>query len=414
MSSPSIARHFRFAIFAACSLALGALSRAAELPPPTGPYPVGRTVINFKDENRPEIWTDAPDDHREIVAVLWYPAEAGTNAAPASYVATRAEKLPQRLALERLRGKTTKIYSLVDPPVEKSAPPFPVLLFSPGAGTPPTTYACIAEDLASHGFVVAGLDHLYEGSGQAMIDGRLIEPSAEASRPKTDAADAEKQEDEFYRKRVEVRAADMGSLIHALHVMNGEKSKGKFRGRLDLNKIGAFGHSIGGVAAAEACMVNDEIKAGINIDGHIRSIAFVMAGRTAGPRQPFMVLGKPFRRLTDEEVERFKMTREKADSLIAEQTQKLRDSLKPLPGGSYLVNIAGPVHTDFSDEPYLSARAKPEDVHRRELATRGMRLYVRAFFEKTLLEKDSPLLTTPPADMPEATVEHFPPAEPKR
>ncbi|MUP45979.1 hypothetical protein E0K83_09515 [Gramella sp. BOM4] len=43
--------------------------------------------------------------------------------------------------------------------------------------------------------------------------------------------------------------------------------KGTFRGKLDLNRIGVFGHSRGGGAAGDALLKSDKIKLGANIDG---------------------------------------------------------------------------------------------------------------------------------------------------
>ena len=49
-----------------------------ELPAPTGPYAVGETVFRWVDTARQEVLTNAPDDFREVVALVWYPAEPGT------------------------------------------------------------------------------------------------------------------------------------------------------------------------------------------------------------------------------------------------------------------------------------------------------------------------------------------------
>jgi len=49
-----------------------------ELPSPTGPYAVGQTVFRWADTSRPEVMTDDPDDFREVIAFIWYPAEPGT------------------------------------------------------------------------------------------------------------------------------------------------------------------------------------------------------------------------------------------------------------------------------------------------------------------------------------------------
>src|SRR5688572_20647742 len=54
------------------------ISAQLEIPLPTGPYAVGRTVLKWVDVSRAEVLTQNPNDFREVVAVMWYPAEAGT------------------------------------------------------------------------------------------------------------------------------------------------------------------------------------------------------------------------------------------------------------------------------------------------------------------------------------------------
>ena len=48
---------------------------------------------------------------------------------------------------------------------------YPVLLLSP-SGFPPLLLSAIAEELASHGYVVVGVNHAYETTVTAFADGR--------------------------------------------------------------------------------------------------------------------------------------------------------------------------------------------------------------------------------------------------
>ena len=54
--------------------AQGDRKSVAEIPPPTGPFIVGRTSFYWKDPARPETLTDDPNDRRELMVTLWYPA----------------------------------------------------------------------------------------------------------------------------------------------------------------------------------------------------------------------------------------------------------------------------------------------------------------------------------------------------
>src|SRR3989442_16016703 len=44
-------------------------------------------------------------------------------------------------------------------------------------------------------------------------------------------------------------------------------ASGKFTGRLDMMRVGVFGHSFGGAAAALFCHEDSRCKAGIDVDG---------------------------------------------------------------------------------------------------------------------------------------------------
>src|SRR5262249_37769797 len=49
-----------------------------ELPTLTGKLAVGRTSFHWVDASRPEAMTDNPDDRRELMVTIWYPAESAT------------------------------------------------------------------------------------------------------------------------------------------------------------------------------------------------------------------------------------------------------------------------------------------------------------------------------------------------
>ena len=49
-----------------------------ELPASRGSYDVGRTILKWVDTSRTEVITENPNDFREVAAMIWYPAQAGT------------------------------------------------------------------------------------------------------------------------------------------------------------------------------------------------------------------------------------------------------------------------------------------------------------------------------------------------
>ena len=51
---------------------------------------------------------------------------------------------------------------------------FPVLVFSPGGGALPALYTSLCEDLASHGYLIAAIDHPYDDIAVRLANGRVV------------------------------------------------------------------------------------------------------------------------------------------------------------------------------------------------------------------------------------------------
>src|SRR5690606_26770927 len=58
-----------------------------------------------------------------------------------------------------------------------------------------------------------------------------------------------------------------------------------FAGRLDLDSVGVFGHSVGGTAARELCAVEPRCRAAVAIDGYIMGTVV-----ETGLAKPFLFL----------------------------------------------------------------------------------------------------------------------------
>src|SRR5262245_49174768 len=130
----------------------GPASPSGPLPAPTGRYPVGRAMY---------IWHEAPGEAppagsgrgpRELVVWVWYPAAPEPGARPASYLPAGWEAVGQFWGF---RAEGAFSHAFADAPVASDRATYPVLVFSP-AGYPPLSLAAILEEVASHGYVVAG------------------------------------------------------------------------------------------------------------------------------------------------------------------------------------------------------------------------------------------------------------------
>jgi predicted dienelactone hydrolase len=78
---------------------------------------------------------------------------------------------------------------------------------------------------------------------------------------------------------------DIAFVLDRLARLNASDSSGTFTGRLDMTRVGVFGHSLGGAVALQFCHEDSRCKAGIDIDGAPHGSVIQV-----GLRQPFMFL----------------------------------------------------------------------------------------------------------------------------
>jgi len=130
----------------------------------------------------------------------------------------------------------------------------PLVMLSPGFTNPRSALTALAEDLASHGYVVAGIDHTYESFATAFPDGRVTTCLArEAPRGRG-----------FWEKVVAGRAADV---CFVLDELTGAHPAWPGAGLIDPSRMAMAGHSAGGAAAIAAMLADSRIRAGIDMDG---------------------------------------------------------------------------------------------------------------------------------------------------
>ncbi|HWE50903.1 MAG TPA: hypothetical protein VG273_14005 [Bryobacteraceae bacterium] len=140
-------------IVAASSLVVAALiqyfrnDRPIEIPAPRGPHPVGRILADWKDAAR----------DRELMVFMWYPAQGGASGKRPEYIPGKWGELKARGMFpdpaKRLRE--IRVNSIENATPDEGA--HPVLVMLPGMGRIPADYTTLAEDLASEGYVVAGV-----------------------------------------------------------------------------------------------------------------------------------------------------------------------------------------------------------------------------------------------------------------
>lgn len=327
------------------------------LPAPTGTYEIGKIAAVWVDATRPEPGTASTTDHRSVRVVAWYPAVPGTGS-PASYVSdleTVADGLVASGEVGSLEAAGLRFVgdpALGGADVAVHEPTYPVVVLSPGNATNVEFYSALAEDLASHGFVVIGLDHPYQSAAVALAGGIAV---YSGDPPLGQAA-------VVTPSRIDERVADIAFVLDSLS--NGATDLDLLAGRLDLTRIGIMGHSNGGVAAAEAC-ADRRIDACLNIDGQLAGGPFSARTDPAAPTKPFMYLTKE-----------------------AQLHPSLAALFEASDVDTFRVVVPGAAHDEFADPAMFRPRILPTATMADDVITvsRGLSL---AFFDHTL--RDAPV-----------------------
>ncbi len=310
---------------------------AVTLPTPTGPFAVGRLTDAWIDEAHVDPFAPSPGARRELVVWIWYPATATAKAVPASY-------LPEdwRRALERQRdsllGRTMGTlltrdlarvhpHSVVDAAIAGARLRYPLVILRPGGGAWTISFTTLAEDLASHGYVVVGFDAPYRTGSVVFPDGRVVTRPA-AYNPETLSGEAQVK---LAERLAAAWSEDVGFVVDRLEQLNAGTG-GRFRGRLDLRRLGVVGHSLGGATALQFCHDDARCRAAVDLDGALWGSVV-----QEGLHQPVLILLSDHRGESDPQG---RLIRANLRSLYAR-----------LPANSRaLLTIRGANHFTFSDQ----------------------------------------------------------------
>ncbi len=309
------------------------------LPVPTGHFAVGRTTYTWINDAETDELAPSPGAKREVVVWIWYPSSATASAA-------RGEYLPAawRLALEQHSGvlmnkfltrdlSLVEVHSTSDPEVSPEQRSYPVVIMRAGGGALTTDFTTLAEDLASHGYVVVGFDAPYRTFAVVLPDNRVV------FRPQTnDPENLPADEANLLINRLlPMWTSDTAFVVTQLERLNTADPPGKFTGRLDIQHLGMFGHSFGGATALQFCHDDPRCKAGIDMDG-----APYGSVVQEGLKQPFLfILSDHSRELSDP-----------ASKQILADFQSIYDRL---PNGRWFITIRGANHFSFSDQILLKS-----------------------------------------------------------
>jgi dienelactone hydrolase len=344
------------------------------LPPLAGPLNVSRTVYHWVDDARTDSLSPIPGKKRELMVWIWYPS-VDAKSASAVYMpaAWRAAIQQNRGALES--GFFMRDLSLVQGhsssamKVSPALPFYPVVILRSDIGALVLDYTALAEDLASHGYIVVGIDAPYSTSVVVFPDGRTVTETTAGNPPENVSAG---ERDRRLNRLVTIWSADTRFVLDRLEQLNAGNPSSRFSGRLDPKSVGIFGHSFGGAVAAQFCYDNARCKAGIDMDGDLYSSLI-----PDGLNRQFLLI------LSDHDA-----------------------VYNHLPRGSLRITVRGARSLNFTDEALLKdlrlsrmlGELGPIDPSRGLEVTSA---YISAFFNAHLKNSPSPLLAGPSPLYPE-------------
>ena len=306
---------------------------------------------------------------------LWYPA-APSDRPRARYMTPAESEL--QLTSRGITGVPPDALSMARTNAISDATPagrqhaLALVVLSPGFTNPRSALTALAEDLASHGYVVAGIDHTYESFATTFPDGRVTTCLAR---------EAPRRGREFWAKVVAGRAADVSFVLDEL---TGASPAWTGAGLIDPSRMAMAGHSVGGAAAIAAMLTDSRVRVGIDMDG-----ATFAPIPDHGLSRPFFFLGKQSSYAPGSG----------GAAATWERDWSLLTSWK-----RWLV-MTGAVHASFTDLGLLADQIG-FDTGAAISGARSLeitRAYVRACFDQHLRSRPQAMLDQPSPSYPEVT-----------
>jgi len=357
---------------------------------PTGPYGIGTADYEMPGSAG-----------RTLVVQFWYPTRRDASGSRAG-LTTRPDLLADayasftglpRLFFDHLRLIRTHAIRGAAFPADSAARP--VVLFSHGPLSANRVQSVfMMEALASHGFVVAAIDHTGYASTTIFPDGHAVSPDPRAAWPVF--VDAKST------AMLHTWVDDVRHVIDRLEALNAGDPGGLLTGRLDLAHIGYVGASFGGSVVVQALLDEPRIRAGVAQDGK----PYFADDTPAALQRPLMYMqsAAPYIKSSDAQLARWGLNatafRMAEQDHYARQMRLIGSATSPI----YNVYVRHTSHVTFSDLN-LIVRVPDFDLINIRRAHCIINDYTVAFFERYLNGRTEPLVDeSTPSSYEEVTV----------
>ena len=412
IASPGLALQGQTSNPTAAPRSVPVASATPRLPIPSGPFGIGRMGYDWTDTSRPDRFSADPRARRELMVYLWYPTSKVHAGIRGTYLPGAKQMDASADIQRRMRDDyeanwplivSGAIYSHVaeNAPVAKSPKQFPLIIFSHGMGGSCFGYTSLLEDLVSHGYVVAAIEHTQSASAVLFPDGRIVPFHDDSPPPGLSPAERWQRMMASVSVGVNEGAADVRFVLDRLTALNdGDAQHFPLAERLDMGRVAAMGHSAGAEFAARACQLDARFKACVDLDGGMVPVAALPEypdGATM--KQPLLFL----------EAYHPESKMGGTPEQHKEYFKKQEAQLQLCPPGTYAVVLRSPgiVHASFSDFSLLAAGGRENETG---MALHNLALvqeFIRAFLGKTLHGRSAPILDSASARPSEADVQPY-------
>ncbi|ORY19304.1 PAF acetylhydrolase family protein [Clohesyomyces aquaticus] len=268
------------------------------IPEPKGQYAVGRSTIKLTDSSRKDPY-DPNHGPRNVMTSLFYPISRNNcpKICPGQYMppATAAlnDQMYGNLGIPNGSFGSFQLQLCCSTPssAAKEATDAPLILFSPGLGGTRLLYNAFAQSLASAGYAVATMDHVYETAIVEYPDGSIVLGLPGDYWDNTIPGRLE--------SLLDVRVLDARFILTQLGRKDVvQKLIPGSRCGFDITsgKVAMYGHSFGGATSLATLMRDHRFAGAMNLDG-------MQYGNNTDTKKPAVFFGRadpsPHNRTTD-------------------------------------------------------------------------------------------------------------------
>ncbi|GAA3252775.1 hypothetical protein GCM10020216_087340 [Nonomuraea helvata] len=344
-----------------------------DLPAPTGAYGVGRTFREWTDTSRTDPLAPRTGP-RELSVWIWYPAQRDTDSPSAPYTPGPWERQHIPTPLPGLgEGSFAAVRTRAVDDANVAPGRFPLVVLMPGLGLNAPVFSTLAQDLASHGYLVAALTPTYSANVSVM-HGRVV-TSTPAGKPEdSDVA--------LSVRVLDVWTADARFVVARAAELDRDP---RLAGHVDTGHPLYIGHSFGGATAFQACHDDPSCAGAVDLDGALYGSVV-----RDGLRAPAMILGGDNSCVTG--------SCQASDADNVAMRDVTRRLVAASTGPFWRYEILGTGHFNFTDYAviYLAAPLRALFPLESIDGARGLRIqddYVVQFADQALRHRASPLLS---------------------